>query len=148
MKIPCVDEMGSCSYPNVCDILDMLIPPGSDCPEPLHTCGLPCHCPFKAVSHTSTNICVQRGERGRLSFNLEPFETESKGINDSGRKVSVHLVWFCSPQGSYSLPKSDFYVPYMDLPFWLTNGNYRVQVVLGSRGKELGCLLITLSIES
>ncbi len=50
LKIPCLDEIGSCHYPNACDLLDQLIPPGQDCPEPLHTYGLPCHCPFKAVS--------------------------------------------------------------------------------------------------
>lgn len=50
VKIPCLEEIGSCHYPNACDLLDQLIPPGQDCPEPLHTYGLPCHCPFKAVS--------------------------------------------------------------------------------------------------
>ncbi|XP_026186967.1 ganglioside GM2 activator [Mastacembelus armatus] len=98
VKIPCLDELGSCHYQDVCDILNQLIPPGQDCPEPLHTYGLPCHCPFKA--------------------------------------------------GSYSLPKSDFYLPDMDLPSWLTNGNYRVQGVLGSQGKELGCLKIAFSLHS
>lgn len=53
-----------------------------------------------------------------------------------------------SPQGSYSLPQSQFYLPYVDLPYWLTNGDYRVQGVLGSEGKELGCLKISLSIHS
>lgn len=52
------------------------------------------------------------------------------------------------PQGSYSLPQSDFYLPYMDLPYWLTNGDYRVQGVLGARGKELGCLKVALSLHS
>ncbi|XP_023141421.1 ganglioside GM2 activator [Amphiprion ocellaris] len=98
VKIPCVEELGSCHYQDGCDILNQLIPPGQDCPEPLHTYGLPCHCPFKA--------------------------------------------------GSYSLPQSDFYLPYVDLPYWLTNGNYRVQGVLGSGGKELGCLKVALSIHS
>lgn len=98
VKVPCVEELGSCHYQDACDILNQLIPPGQDCPEPLHTYGLPCHCPFKA--------------------------------------------------GSYSLPQSDFYLPYMDLPYWLTNGNYRVQGVLGSGGKELGCLEVALSIHS
>lgn len=50
VKIPCVEEVGSCHYPDACDILNQLIPPGQDCPEPLHSYGLPCHCPFKAVS--------------------------------------------------------------------------------------------------
>lgn len=98
VKVPCVEELGSCHYPDACDILNQLIPPGQDCPEPLHTYGLPCRCPFKA--------------------------------------------------GSYSLPQSDFYLPYMDLPYWLTNGNYRVQGVLGSQGKELGCLKVALSLHS
>ncbi|TRY88310.1 hypothetical protein DNTS_016701 [Danionella cerebrum] len=48
VKIPCVDELGSCHYPDACELLDRLVPPGQDCPEPLHTYGLPCHCPFKA----------------------------------------------------------------------------------------------------
>ncbi|KAL6480410.1 hypothetical protein MHYP_G00114430 [Metynnis hypsauchen] len=98
VKIPCVEEIGSCHYPDGCEILNQLIPPGQDCPEPLHTYGLPCHCPFKA--------------------------------------------------GDYSLPQSDFYVPNIDLPFWLTNGNYRVQGLLGSAGKELGCLKVSLTIHS
>ncbi|KAM9795405.1 ganglioside GM2 activator [Neosynchiropus ocellatus] len=98
VKIPCLDELGSCHYPDACDILTHLIPPGQDCPEPLHSYGLPCRCPFKA--------------------------------------------------GSYSLPKSDFYLPYLDLPYWLTNGNYRAQGVLGSKGEELGCVKLTLSLAS
>lgn len=50
VKVPCLEELGSCHYKDACDILNQLIPPGQDCPEPLHTYGLPCHCPFKAVS--------------------------------------------------------------------------------------------------
>uniref|UniRef100_A0A8C6SYX1 GM2 ganglioside activator n=1 Tax=Neogobius melanostomus TaxID=47308 RepID=A0A8C6SYX1_9GOBI len=98
VKIPCVEELGSCNYENACDLLDQIIPPGQDCPEPLHSYGLPCHCPFKA--------------------------------------------------GSYSLPKSDFYIPNLDLPYWLTNGNYRAQGVLGKDGSVLGCLKVALSIHS
>lgn len=98
VKVPCLEEMGSCHYQDACDILNQLIPPGQDCPEPLHTYGLPCHCPFQA--------------------------------------------------GSYSLPQSDFYLPHMDLPSWLTNGNYRVEGVLGSQDQELGCLKIALSLHS
>nr|XP_057913603.1 ganglioside GM2 activator [Doryrhamphus excisus] len=98
VKVPCLEEVGSCHYRDVCDVLNQLIPPGHDCPEPLHTYGLPCRCPFHA--------------------------------------------------GSYSLPESDFFLPYMDLPSWLTNGNYRLQGVLGGGGNELGCLKVALSISS
>nr|XP_005173176.1 ganglioside GM2 activator isoform X1 [Danio rerio] len=98
VKIPCLDEIGSCHYPNVCDLLNQLIPPPQDCPEPLHTYGLPCHCPFKA--------------------------------------------------GDYALPSSEIDIPDVELPGWLTNGHYRVEGILGSTGKELGCLKISFSLHS
>ncbi|XP_060784001.1 ganglioside GM2 activator [Neoarius graeffei] len=98
VKIPCLDELGSCHYEDICDILDQLIPPGQDCPEPLRTYGLPCHCPFKA--------------------------------------------------GDYSLPQTVFSLPKVDLPVWLTNGQYRVQGVLGNSGKELGCLKVALTLHA
>ncbi|GAA6099172.1 ganglioside GM2 activator [Tachysurus ichikawai] len=98
VRVPCVDELGSCHYQDLCDILDQLIPPGQDCPEPLRTYGLPCHCPFKA--------------------------------------------------GDYLLPQSTFSLPKVELPFWMTNGQYRVQGVMGSSGKELGCLKVTLTLHS
>ncbi|KAJ8282137.1 hypothetical protein COCON_G00046560 [Conger conger] len=98
VKVPCLDELGSCHYPDGCELLDTIFPPGQDCPEPLHTYGIPCHCPFKA--------------------------------------------------GDYSLPQSEFQLPKVDLPYWLTNGNYRVKGVLGSKGQELGCLKVALSLHS
>ncbi|KAM9470075.1 ganglioside GM2 activator-like [Clarias gariepinus] len=98
VKVPCVDDLGSCHYQDICSILDQLIPPGQNCPEPLYTYGLPCHCPFKA--------------------------------------------------GDYTLPQSVFALPKVELPFWLTNGQYRVQGVLGNSGKELGCLKVTLTLHS
>ncbi|GCC34072.1 hypothetical protein chiPu_0012545 [Chiloscyllium punctatum] len=55
VKIPCVDEIGSCVYGDVCRLLNLVIPPGQDCPEPLYTYGLPCHCPFKAGEYSLPN---------------------------------------------------------------------------------------------
>ncbi|XP_069790198.1 ganglioside GM2 activator isoform X2 [Narcine bancroftii] len=55
IKIPCVDYIGSCIYNDVCILLNMLIPPGQPCPEPLFTYGLPCHCPFKAGKYSLPN---------------------------------------------------------------------------------------------
>lgn len=69
-------------------------------------------------------------------------------LNFSVTKFPLIFIFPVSPQGSYSLPQSQFYLPYMDLPYWLTNGNYRVQGILGGGGKELGCLKLSLSIHS
>ncbi|PNJ77566.1 GM2A isoform 1, partial [Pongo abelii] len=37
IKIPCTDYIGSCTFEQFCDVLDMLIPTGEPCPEPLRT---------------------------------------------------------------------------------------------------------------
>ncbi|XP_033617426.1 ganglioside GM2 activator isoform X1 [Fukomys damarensis] len=97
IKIPCVEKLGSCTYEDICNMLTTYIPPGEPCPEPLHTYGLPCHCPFK--------------------------------------------------EGTYSLPRSDFTVPELELPGWLSSGNYRVQSILSSGGKRLGCVKISASLK-
>lgn len=98
VKVPCVDQMGSCTYEDICDILDIFLPPGEPCPEPLHTYGLPCHCPFK--------------------------------------------------QGKYSLPKSVFTLPHLDLPGLLSTGNYRIKNILSSGEKRLGCFKMNVSLEA
>uniref|UniRef100_A0A8C3VSD8 Ganglioside GM2 activator n=1 Tax=Catagonus wagneri TaxID=51154 RepID=A0A8C3VSD8_9CETA len=97
VKIPCVEKMGSCTYNNICDILEILIPLEDTCPEPLHTYGLPCHCPFKA--------------------------------------------------GTYSLPESEFTLPHLELPGWLSTGSYHIQMVMSSNGKHLGCAKISVSLK-
>lgn len=98
VKIPCIDEIGSCTYNDVCELLNMLIPPGQSCPEPLFTYGLPCHCPFKA--------------------------------------------------GKYSLPNTNFNIPYVEFPYWMTNGNYKAKVMLSSNGDDLACVKLTFSLKS
>ncbi|XP_077597985.1 ganglioside GM2 activator-like isoform X1 [Stigmatopora nigra] len=97
VKIPCLLDLGSCHYPDICDILNQMIPPGQDCPEPLHAYGLPCRCPFKS--------------------------------------------------GSYALPQSSFFVPFVDAPSWLSNGDYRVRGILGDGVEELSCLKVALSLQ-
>ncbi|KAH0509915.1 ganglioside GM2 activator [Microtus ochrogaster] len=97
VKIPCVEQIGSCTYEDFCQLLDLYIPPGESCPEPLHSYGLPCHCPFK--------------------------------------------------EGTYSLPTSNFTVPDLELPGWLSTGNYRIQSILSSGGKRLGCLKMAVSLK-
>lgn len=49
IKVPCMSHV-RCIFEDICQLLDFIIPPGQPCPEPLHTYGLPCHCPLKAVS--------------------------------------------------------------------------------------------------
>uniref|UniRef100_UPI00398F8AAF ganglioside GM2 activator-like n=1 Tax=Pristiophorus japonicus TaxID=55135 RepID=UPI00398F8AAF len=98
LKIPCVDQIGSCKYDDVCQLLNLAIPPGQECPEPLFTYGIPCHCPFKA--------------------------------------------------GDYSLPETSFYIPPMELPYWLTNGNYKANAIMMHGSRELACVDLSFSIKT
>ncbi|XP_075066193.1 ganglioside GM2 activator-like [Mixophyes fleayi] len=60
LTVPCIDQLGSCTYNDVCDMLDTFFKPGKQCPAPLQTYGLPCHCPFKAGTYTlpSTSVTI------------------------------------------------------------------------------------------
>ncbi|XP_032067003.1 ganglioside GM2 activator [Thamnophis elegans] len=98
IKIPCVDQLGSCTYDDTCAMLDSLIPPGEPCPQPLQSYGIPCHCPFKA--------------------------------------------------GTYNLPSSEFFIPNMDLPTFLTNGDYKMRVVLSNGAQEMSCTKFSFSLQS
>ncbi|XP_058517288.1 ganglioside GM2 activator-like [Ochotona princeps] len=45
IKIPCVQQFGSCTY-DICHVLDNFVRPGKPCPQLLETNGIPCHCPI------------------------------------------------------------------------------------------------------
>ncbi|XP_054423889.1 ganglioside GM2 activator isoform X2 [Pteronotus mesoamericanus] len=72
VKVPCVEQIGSCTYEDMCDILDIYVPPGEPCPEPLHAYGLPCHCPFKEVRRRPSSSVLYLS-RPNSNF-LSPFK--------------------------------------------------------------------------
>ena len=45
VKVPCIGEIGSCTYDDLCSILSMI----PECPDPFTSNGVPCQCPFKKV---------------------------------------------------------------------------------------------------
>ncbi|XP_043846173.1 ganglioside GM2 activator [Dromiciops gliroides] len=59
LQIPCLKKIGSCTYKDICETIDSFIPPGEPCPEPLHTYGLPCHCPFKQGTYSLPKTSFQ-----------------------------------------------------------------------------------------
>ena len=44
IKIPCVDDFGSCTYPDLCNNLSTIT-----CPLPFVQQKVPCKCPFRKV---------------------------------------------------------------------------------------------------
>lgn len=47
IEVPCVDNVGSCDYEDLC--AELPFPPGVPCPEPFLALGLPCNCPVLQV---------------------------------------------------------------------------------------------------
>lgn len=52
IPIPCIDEVGSCTYDDACAMLAESFPPAEPCPEPFASQNLPCNCPFPAGSYS------------------------------------------------------------------------------------------------
>jgi ganglioside GM2 activator len=48
LPIPCIDNIGSCTYDDLCE----LIPYIDECPPPLSTYHIPCQCPFAAGNYS------------------------------------------------------------------------------------------------
>ncbi|XP_060066661.1 ganglioside GM2 activator-like [Ylistrum balloti] len=46
VKIPCIDNFGSCTYDDVCELLESVT-----CPDPFVKAGIDCQCPFKTGNY-------------------------------------------------------------------------------------------------
>ncbi len=52
VKVPCVDNFGSCNYGNVCDLW------AEFCPKYAAEYGLPCQCPIPADTYSVSNANI------------------------------------------------------------------------------------------
>ncbi|XP_071489028.1 ganglioside GM2 activator-like [Diadema antillarum] len=50
ISIPCIDNVGSCTYDDGCDLLTQAFP--GACPSQFIKADLPCHCPFSKGNYT------------------------------------------------------------------------------------------------
>jgi ganglioside GM2 activator len=55
IDIPCIDNIGSCDYEDLCALIPFK-PVGEPCPEPFLSLKLPCACPFSQVFSAVTFI--------------------------------------------------------------------------------------------
>ena len=52
VKIPCVDQFGSCTYPNMCELWTKI------CPKLNGNGNIPCNCPIPPGNYTGNNIII------------------------------------------------------------------------------------------
>ncbi|OWF41309.1 Ganglioside GM2 activator [Mizuhopecten yessoensis] len=53
IDIPCIANVGSCTYSSLCSDLDM-----ATCPEELKNAGIDCRCPFKAKTYKVSSLSI------------------------------------------------------------------------------------------
>ena len=52
VKIPCIDQIGSCTYPNMCELWTQI------CPKLNGNGNIPCNCPIQPGNYTGNNIII------------------------------------------------------------------------------------------
>ncbi|XP_010134019.1 PREDICTED: ganglioside GM2 activator [Buceros rhinoceros silvestris] len=71
-----------------------------------------------------------------------------ENCGDRKNPVVLQSLSVAPDPGFYSLPASDFDLPDVELPSWMTNGNYRVRATASKGGQELACVQLTFSLQS
>lgn len=66
IKLPCIDNVGSCDYDDMCQLLNQI----SQCPDPLVAAGIPCQCPFKSVSQSICSIFLSWRKNNKLLITI------------------------------------------------------------------------------
>ena len=73
VKLPCIDNVGSCTYGDICKIW------AQACTSQFEKYGLPCNCPFPAKTYTVSDVGVA------ITANLP-------GIADGEYRITGNLV--------------------------------------------------------
>jgi len=85
IKIPCIDDIGSCTYDNACDFLAKI--PESECPTAILPFG--CHCPIKAYDY------VVRGATYGPVPSLGPIGSGTYRVQVTATSIATGKLVFC-----------------------------------------------------
>ncbi|XP_066285040.1 ganglioside GM2 activator-like [Branchiostoma lanceolatum] len=86
IEIPCIDEVGSCTYGDLCSKIL-----GDTCPPPLSTYGIPCHCPFRVGNYTLPPTNVDIKSTGGLPSWLENGDYQVQAtVSSNGTRLACY----------------------------------------------------------
>ncbi|XP_063955335.1 ganglioside GM2 activator-like [Lytechinus pictus] len=89
IPIPCIDNVGSCTYDDICEMLNTTFPPSQPCPEPFASSGLPCHCPFSAGDYNLPATQVEVDDTGIPSWlSSGDYQVKAVAQDSSGKELA------------------------------------------------------------
>ncbi|KAK7097292.1 ganglioside GM2 activator-like isoform X2 [Littorina saxatilis] len=84
IKVPCIGQIGSCSYDDVCALLSGI--PG--CPQPFVDAGIPCQCPF---------------QKGSYNLPVASFDVNTAVFPPGDYHLQANLTYNNQPVGCYDI---------------------------------------------
>jgi len=89
-EIPCVDNIGSCTYDNICDYLT---PDNPVCLPPFSNYGIPCQCPIPAGSYALPSITVPTKNPGLSWLTDGSYYIKAQGLDANGNELACYEVY-------------------------------------------------------
>jgi ganglioside GM2 activator len=89
VKLPCISNVGSCSYDNFCDLLGK-----GDCGPVLDEYHVPCHCPFATGKYAIPPTSVAIPQPKSVPSWLESGDYSAQGTlyDANGKRLACYYV--------------------------------------------------------
>jgi len=89
-EIPCIDNVGSCTYDNVCTFLT---PDNGLCKPPFSNYDIPCQCPVAAGSWAMPETTVFAKNPGLSWLTDGDFYAEAQAYDQNGNELACYEVY-------------------------------------------------------
>eukprot|EP00162_Nutomonas_longa_P024980 comp9485_c0_seq1/m.11002 comp9485_c0_seq1/g.11002 ORF comp9485_c0_seq1/g.11002 comp9485_c0_seq1/m.11002 type:complete len:183 (+) comp9485_c0_seq1:3-551(+) len=88
VTIPCVDNVGSCTYNDICALL-----PSGNCPPWFEPLGLPCHCPIPAGNYKfpSASFPINLGSKVPSWLTDGEFQVQATVAHAGTRQLCINI---------------------------------------------------------
>ena len=80
VKIPCIGQFGSCTYPNMCELWTKI------CPKLNGNGNIPCNCPIPPGNYTANNIIIGLNFPGTIYTG--DFRVTGRFVSPTGGEIS------------------------------------------------------------
>ncbi|XP_002734286.2 ganglioside GM2 activator-like [Saccoglossus kowalevskii] len=91
VPIPCIDNVGSCTYDDICSLIP--IPPTEPCPPPFSTYKIPCTCPFPKGTYKLPSSDIEIPEIPNIPEWLTNGEYQATAtLSNQGKRLACYTA--------------------------------------------------------